>query len=368
MKGFFSITLSLVCICILGYFSLLNFLSIEKEYDDFIVLNNEMKMYQLSDSLIGEAEQEYFQKNDYTNVQNFYYDLNEKFEKEYIYSFDQEMNIYDFRGNLDFSEFYIESWGEERLKQYTINAVQVNQNAVDYYNVKATNGYTFNTSDFVIQKDLIVPVILGSDFIGIYEVGDIFEGSYLTDDLKFEVKGFLSKDQKQLIRMNLDEVNLNRYVVLPVIEDDNNLLSTSFNKWNSLQLINGFLMNNDGDFINLFRLTELSSENSLPNPYLIGVNRINFLINKFIETDWLVMIILVISFITLIYIYFKINIRVRMIYDVLHWIFVFIFCSIMIIWFFRFISLKLIILNIIFMTVLYLIKFIFIKRYSKSFK
>lgn len=61
------------------------------------------------------------------------------------------------------------------------------------FNLRMTSGRFFNEADYVGNHDRI-PVVLGYDFMGVFEIGNTFEDSFTGEMETFEVIGFLERN------------------------------------------------------------------------------------------------------------------------------------------------------------------------------
>ena len=93
----------------------------------------------------------------------------------------QPVNIDDFKGERQFyynSDAFLE---EFKTATPSIKALQINNIAFEYYGLKVKKGKTFNWEEISYENQTL-PVVLGSNYEGIYDIGDIIIGSYLIKD------------------------------------------------------------------------------------------------------------------------------------------------------------------------------------------
>lgn len=97
-------------------------------------------------------------------------------------------------------------------KSIMIPSVQISENVPEDFGMEVNEGRLLNSYDFTISSGNIA-VLLGSDYIGTYEIGDSFDAEYLFYDYTFEVIGFL-KEGLQIKRSD-GTILLNDAVVMP---------------------------------------------------------------------------------------------------------------------------------------------------------
>lgn len=114
-------------------------------------------------------------------------------------------------GIADESKFY---YNNELL--YATKAIQVSPSFFTEYNITISEGQGFTEKDYY-QESNMIPVLLGSEYSDLFQVGDTFESYYITDKFQFIVKGFVSKESFFYSRIDSDMVSCNRYIIMPSI-------------------------------------------------------------------------------------------------------------------------------------------------------
>ncbi|MSS63838.1 hypothetical protein [Velocimicrobium porci] len=153
-------------------------------------------------------------KNDlYKMVDNFYNQLNSSEDFDLLTSFNQAIEVTDFKGD---NNFYYNS--EEFIEKHTplnvnIKSLQLNQKAYHFYKIEIDNGIEIPWDD-ISYKDKHIPVLLGPDYKKYYHYGDIIKGNYYSKDVDFEVIGFL-KDGCSIKYKNISDLNLDTYMLIP---------------------------------------------------------------------------------------------------------------------------------------------------------
>ncbi|XBX10756.1 hypothetical protein QMP26_41405 (plasmid) [Enterocloster clostridioformis] len=171
--------------------------------------------YTLIDNLLDSDSFSAFRHSDQSvnNLGEFYNGLIEMKEAKLLSLYTQAINIDDFKGG---KQFYYNT--EEFLDEFkdispTIKALQINNIAYEYYGIKTKKGVSPNWPEISYDNDMF-PVILGSNYEGIYNIGDIFDGSFLFKDIRFKVIGIL--ENPTLIYYKTDpNFDLADYIIMP---------------------------------------------------------------------------------------------------------------------------------------------------------
>ncbi|WP_283685092.1 hypothetical protein [Parablautia sp. Marseille-Q6255] len=128
---------------------------------------------------------------DLTAFYNLYNDLK---GFSYLEIYNQPLDVFQ-NGRKHFDSYTNElSENPDRVA-----CLQVSKNVVEKYQLKIVAGRMWNDAEFVIE-DHCIPVILGNEYVGIYEIGDVFEAEYLYEPYEFTVVGFFQKKQYNLYR------------------------------------------------------------------------------------------------------------------------------------------------------------------------
>lgn len=100
------------------------------------------------------------------------------------------------------------------IKYYDIKNVAISRNVIDEYKLQASEGRLFKKEDMVLKKDNIIPVVLGSEYEGIYQIGSKIKGTYLLEyNCVLDVIGFLEKNSAITLQNKI--YSLDRYMVIP---------------------------------------------------------------------------------------------------------------------------------------------------------
>lgn len=95
-----------------------------------------------------------------------------------------------------------------------INAVPISPKGFTEFGMEVSEGRLFTQEDFVLREGKAIPILLGSEFRSVLQLGDILQGKPGTkDDMEFEVVGFLKPNQAFPVDMSLS--SLDRFIVMP---------------------------------------------------------------------------------------------------------------------------------------------------------
>lgn len=101
-----------------------------------------------------------------------------------------------------------------------LKSFQISEKSADLFKLKDKiyEGEFFTEQDYILNDNLQkeLPVILGHSYIGIYNIGDEIEGTFLNKEFKFKVKGFLHKDTSAPV--NYDIHNLDNSIIMPFVQ------------------------------------------------------------------------------------------------------------------------------------------------------
>lgn len=172
----------------------------------------EVDMYSITDTLVDPDEFSSFRESGKSldAVGRFYNALNVETGMRFLSEFDQPLSIVDLpdeRG-LDGSgsgegpsEEYIDDESGQRLTD--VRSIQMNENAFDFNSLKVSSGPGIEWAD-VDYDSRKIPVLLGSDYSSIYNVGDDIDVQYYFEDFTLVVGGFLEPDSTMFYQGELN--------------------------------------------------------------------------------------------------------------------------------------------------------------------
>ncbi|KTD88339.1 hypothetical protein [Paenibacillus etheri] len=275
---------------------------------------SDMKDYQLSDNLINDDDMKKYTKRPefISNVKKFYSNLNELFDGQYIYLFDQPIAILPEKVEWEKKFTYGYEEGREsktftlfdKGPYYTSKAVQMNYHAFEKYAFELEDGIPFTMKSFSNTDNKSIPVLLGSEYKLKYKIGEIIKANYLMKDFDLIVKGFLRKNT-MVFNSQLPELFLDRYIVMPaqIFQAPESFEDLSFQKKHYLQIVNGHIFSSDDEYTIVNKLEKVKYLSNFHETGILGVQKLplNFFVTTIqISTKWLLVIATAIFFVCII--------------------------------------------------------------------
>ncbi len=132
--------------------------------------------------------------------------------------FDQPVTVFDFKGGEEFGYSYGMGYGSDVIdyggrSAFNAKAVQLNRAAFDFYGLRVAKGASLPWGD-ADWNEPNLPVLLGSAYVGAYDLGDILEGDLYGQSMRFEVMGFLEEGSSILYQGN-PAFGLDYSIVIP---------------------------------------------------------------------------------------------------------------------------------------------------------
>lgn len=181
----------------------------------------ENNIYQISDSLINEKENEFFSSlSGYDKLYSFVNRMMSEDRFVYYKENWQPVYIADFKGGEIFDPLY--QYGDSTPvtqmngKEYSaVQALHIGNEVFKVNNVKLEDGRLFNKEEYIFHDDTeYLPILIGQKYKGIYNINDIVHINLYNKLLKGKVIGILQSDQK-ILTADQPEVVLDNYMVLP---------------------------------------------------------------------------------------------------------------------------------------------------------
>ncbi|CCC86236.1 hypothetical protein PPM_p0086 (plasmid) [Paenibacillus polymyxa M1] len=262
----------------------LQYSNIEKKSDQVNSLKA-MNDYQLSDTLLEDQDMKEFTNNPQFLViaKTFYNNLNKILDDKYIYLFNQSIAVlpdskkwdqkflFGYEDGIDSPAFRLNN----KEPYYATKAVQMNEQAFKNYSIKVNKGAPFSTDDFVNKNNKDIPILLGSEYEGKYQIGDTITANYLMKDFTLVVKGFIQPNTL-VFNAQFPEIYLDRYIVMPAQEFPApvNEHELSFQRKHYLQLINGHIFSPENEYVVQNKLEEIKEISDFHKIGILGANKL----------------------------------------------------------------------------------------------
>ena len=222
------------------------------------IQSNNEKYHIVDDGM--DVSKYYRSLSEFINLKNFYNLLSHNDKFEYYELIQQPLNmetsVEDKKTFIKFSPDY--EYGEssdlvtiDDKKYLAVKNIFVSMNYYNELNFNIVKGRGFNKDDILFKnmKDSI-PVIMGYEYMQIFQVGETINVNHLDCDLKLNISGFLAENSYIPMSSQDSFINTNRYMLLPSINfsftpttNDELFLQGAF----YLQKINGYILLNNCD-------------------------------------------------------------------------------------------------------------------------
>lgn len=267
--------------------------NIERAYKDKAI-------YQLIDGYYDPDEFQAFmdEPNALNILKNYYNALNNASSFQYLAMFNQSIMIEDINGVFP-EELTVNN--SRQLK--SVDAFQINEQAGEYFKLDVIKGRMFQQGDFE-DDGSVLPVLMGSNYIDIFEVGDRLSATYHQKEVELEIIGFLRENTIVYFNGN-SEFYLDQYIIFPYI--NYTAPKTEFDEWFQeivyFAMINGYISISSGDNFThnmMMELEAISEKTGFYNYVFIGSNpniqQYRGLINILNENYDLILSLLMLSF------------------------------------------------------------------------
>ncbi|UPW83054.1 ABC transporter permease [Lysinibacillus sp. Ag94] len=226
----------------------LHFNNVDSRTKSFYAQYEGKNIYQLSDNLFGEKEEQFVRnENSLRILKDFYNHLGKSKDFIYLNTALQPIGVRDFNGNNTYLEGYGEGDGvlppyDFNGKQYQrVKSLQINEQVLNTFDVELEQGRKFQTEDFLYTDNKVIPIILGSDYKSLYKIGDKLKIEYIFKEMEAEVVGILKSDTILPVRENI-EFYTDKHIIMPSLileQEPLNEDDKTFQRRQYLQLING---------------------------------------------------------------------------------------------------------------------------------
>ncbi|MCB5952972.1 hypothetical protein LI951_12920 [Enterococcus sp. BWT-B8] len=188
----------------------------------------ENKMFAMVDTLFDPDDFYNFRQSraSLETVKTFYNLLNRNEALNFASSFDQPLQLKNFRGGIEFNERYGMGSEVEIVDSYLdpitnitvsdIKAFQMNKHFFDFYNIQLEQGSSDFWHELSLEQDTL-PILLGADYKKIYNLNEVLSGIFYTKEYKFKVAGFLEKDTSVFYKNDINKY-LDNYIIVPYPE------------------------------------------------------------------------------------------------------------------------------------------------------
>lgn len=242
---YIQVTVMLLLIGTFFYF----FDSINSAETGFKEIYSGKAIFQISNDYYNEKAEEFSKNNDTLLIKKeFYNKLNNEESFKYLSLKEHYISINSDR--IPNKSKIISSDNEYLLekiedKEYSmVKSIQMNQKSFDFFNLEVIDGRAWNNNDFEYNE--YIPLLLGSNYKSIFNVGDKIEIGYFGTKFNAEIIGFIKEESKVLGNGNI-ELYLNEYIVLPHMNFENytKYASRDFQEIVYFMMLEGYVVTED---------------------------------------------------------------------------------------------------------------------------
>ncbi|QOR34676.1 hypothetical protein IMX26_14555 [Clostridium sp. 'deep sea'] len=239
---------------------------------------NGIKSYTIVDSLYeSDAFSSHLKSSDrIIRVINFYNSLTSSSKFKFLSRYNQAVVINNFQGNEQFyqsSKAFREANPKAPLY---IKSIQVNKDLFDFYKIKLTTGDGIDWNDINFNSHEL-PILLGSNYKGVYKLGDKLTGKFLFKNFNFVIKGFIAPNTFINNQSN-PEYYIDQHIIIPYpkIKDFNYSKGDILNII-SLSMINGDLVSSSSSQKEiLLELQKIGKKTGFQQYDILGLQRLTY--------------------------------------------------------------------------------------------
>lgn len=245
------------------------------------------KLYSLIDSFYDADEfYEFRQHSENVNLLGeFYNTLVQSSNVEFISMFTQPINIEQFQGDEQFFYNSQEFRNENSTTSDHVNvkSIQLNSTAYQLFQLNVERGNDFDWSKVDYSKDTL-PVLIGSDYNGVYDIGSRFIGNYYGRNIIFEVIGILESDTFLYYKGD-PEFYLDKYIIIPYQEYCTPVVTTDFTFEGILYfaMINGDIITTLDEKIFLKEIKYIANTTGFADFSIVGIPEFTMMYNTMIS-------------------------------------------------------------------------------------
>lgn len=202
----------------------------QQQVKNYKEIYEDIQFYNIVNNFVGEQEQELKAPESTAKFRKFVALLQESEYFEYIMMYKQPVNIVNYRGKdnniygyeyaSDISDKTITYEDEDGIlkSKTSVKAFWVSYNIFDFFDLELNKGNPFCEDDFILNPEKPISVILGANYAGDYNVGDVIDIRFIFSQNKAKVIGFLQEGSNVFFNDTL--LNLDNYVIMPTFLND----------------------------------------------------------------------------------------------------------------------------------------------------
>ena len=192
--------------------------AIDREFSD----DQKENMYGLVDTLQEPDDFSKFRKDisSINHVADFYNHLNKNADFKFLSIFNQPVPVTGFKGGVQFDYTFDTEMTQKGFYQdeqtgeefFDVKALQMNAQAFSFFNLSVNKGKTIDW-ETVNYDSGVLPILLGSDYNGVYDVGESIDGSLYFKKYQFKVVGVLRENSSIFYQNNRNTFIDNHFII-----------------------------------------------------------------------------------------------------------------------------------------------------------
>lgn len=192
--------------------------AIDREFSD----DQKENMYGLVDTLQEPDDFSKFRKDisSINHVAEFYNHLNMSADFKFLSIFNQPVPVTGFKGGVQFDYTFDTEMTQKGFYQdeqtgeefFDVKALQMNAQAFSFFNLSVNKGKTIDW-ETVNYDSGVLPILLGSDYNGVYDVGESIDGSLYFKKYQFKVVGVLRENSSIFYQNNRNTFIDNHFII-----------------------------------------------------------------------------------------------------------------------------------------------------------
>lgn len=181
-------------------------------------ISENKNLYTITDTLFDSGEFRRFRdsKESLQTLQAFYERLNTNSNFQFVSAFHQPLFFESFKGDEIF--YFSPPFEDEETGRmyYPIRSMQMNRNFFERYQLNVSQGEVFAWENVDFESGTL-PIILGANYKGIFQINDRIKGQFYFRDYEFQVIGFLENNSFVFYQGDINH-DLDSSMILPYPE------------------------------------------------------------------------------------------------------------------------------------------------------
>lgn len=228
------IALLLVFLSAIGIFCISVAVKLLQQTDEqknrFLEVFEEVQFYSIADNFVGDMD--YVDSDtEYTASFRLFYELLRNSEyfvylpmyanPVYIDGYagpEENVDDYEYGATIESSTFAFDAGDGTVVDSVCVKSCWMESNVITYFDLNVDEGRLFEESDYYFDPNENISIILGHNYAGTYDVGDVVNVRFVFSESPAVVVGFLEEGSNVFKTRSF--VNLDNYVIMPLFRND----------------------------------------------------------------------------------------------------------------------------------------------------